>query len=82
MPDVAPIPAAERQRRHRERRRRRTCVVPVELSERHIDFLTTGGWLDEQDAHDAPACGRAVQRVLDALTKFPSRVTRMRPERG
>ncbi len=45
MPDAAPTLSAERQRRHRERRRRGICMVPVELSEDHINVLTATGWL-------------------------------------
>ncbi len=75
MPDAAAAAAAaERQRRHRERRRRGICVVPVELSEDHINVLTATGWLAPEDAADTHACGGAVRRILDALTKFPSRL--------
>ncbi len=72
MPDASPTAAAKRQRRHRERRRRGICMVPVELSEDHINVLTATGWLAPEDAADTHACAGAVRRILDALTKIPS----------
>ena len=74
MPGVSTTPAAERQRRHRERRRAGIFVVPVELSEDHINVLTATGWLAPKDAADTHACGCAVRCILDALTKIPSRL--------
>lgn len=82
MPDAAPTPAAERQRRCRERRGRRCFVVPIEVSETHLDMLTAGAnpWLDERNAHDPQACAVAIVRVLDTLSKKVSRVTLKAPE--
>jgi len=34
--------------------------------------LTATGWLAPEDAADTHACGGAVRRILDALTKIPS----------
>ena len=72
---TAPSPAAERMRRHRVRRKRGRFVVPVELAEEHLDMLTAGGWLNDGDAGDTEACGAAIGRILDGLSKKVSRVT-------
>ncbi len=66
MPDAAPIPAAERQRRHRDRKRRGLILARAEVPDRIVEALVDQGLLQEAQATDARAIGKA---LVDATEK-------------
>ena len=65
MTDRPPSPSARRQRRYRARRDKGVCVVPVELTESHLDALTRHGFLRPEDADDTAESGRAVSALIE-----------------
>ncbi len=58
--NVAPTPAAERQRRHRERRRRGTFMAQVEVTGEMIEALVDQGDVDEANSSDLERVGKAI----------------------
>ena len=87
MPATALSPGASRKRRSDALRRQGGLVAPVRLSGDHLNMLVAAGWLDTREADAAQddgrlyarlyaqACGEAIGRILDGLSKKPSRVT-------
>jgi len=60
MPDVAPIPAAERQRRHRARRRHGVFVARVLVTCEMVEALVDQGDVDEANSSDLDCVGKAI----------------------
>ncbi len=58
--DVAPTPAARRQRRHRARRKQGRFVVPVEVTCDMLTALVDRGDLDEANSSDLDCVGKAI----------------------
>ncbi len=65
MPDAAPIPAAERQRRRRERKRRGLVLARAEVPDRIVEALVDQGVLQESQATDPRAIGKALVDVAE-----------------
>ncbi len=65
MTSHAPIPAAERQRRRRERKRRGLVLARAEVPDRIVEALVEKGVLQEAQATDARAIGKALVDVTE-----------------
>jgi hypothetical protein len=63
--------ARERRRRLRLRRKLQVVVAPVEVGCDVIDLLVKLQWLNERDADDRQAIGRAIARGLRLSAKVP-----------
>jgi hypothetical protein len=64
--------ARERRRRLRQRRKLQLVVAPVEVGCDVIDLLVKLQWLNERDAHDRQAIGRAITHGLKLSAKAGS----------
>ncbi len=60
MPDVAPTPAARRQRRHRARRKQGRFVAPVEVTCEMVEALVDRGDVDEANSSNLDCVGEAI----------------------
>jgi hypothetical protein len=62
---------AARSRAYRQRQAAGRACFTVELGPEALDLLVRYGWLDEREALDPAAVGRAIRRFIEAAAENP-----------